>query len=394
MRIFGWLLMLALGGLALPSASPAQKPVELPEQLQRLHVLIVINDTDGNPHFNEGLRYDLSRLQETLEQTIPRDRFRCTVLKGSKASGKEILAYYRQLQVRPNEAVLCFYGGHGAIPKGAKDVEKHFFKLVGGDMHRKELLAAMEAKKAGLTVLISDCCSSQGTFVPPKPVYGATEFRSVMLDISPLMRSLFFRAWGTVDLTASAPGEPSWGDNQGGVFTRTLCRMLRNKTVAAFDSNGDALVSWEEFFPKLRQATSKNFQQWRREAIARPGSKAAKISENQTPYAFALGRAAPSLKEAPSRKTIALIGIRNGNDFVLEYKLRWEGSTRWEEVQLPPGATKAHQRELSGEEELPTAEVQIIRAKPLAPFRSHEGSKSNDPEKALRSVYVITKKKN
>src|SRR5262249_53420883 len=140
------------------------------------------------------------------------------------------------------------YAGHGATDPN----KGHFLTLDAGLLGRSQVRAAMGAKQAGLSILLTDCCSTLAnlgpwTGAPPPP---PEELKKK------LMRDLFLRARGVVDITA-ATNDSAWGDQLtgGGVFTSALSMLVNNTDWHNLDTDHDGYVSWKEFFPELRSAT-------------------------------------------------------------------------------------------------------------------------------------------
>jgi hypothetical protein len=178
----------------------------------------------------------------------------------------------------------------------------------------------MEAKKAGLVVLLTDCCSMPIKLPKVVRIKGGYELPPTL---HPPFRALFFRARGTVDITA-ATGNASWCDEKGGgIFTRSLCRMLQTRLTRR--TRGEALT-WGEFFPLLERDTEKLFAGWSKEMK----SRGEKIAGTQKPQAFALGQAAGAF---------AVVGTANKTGEVLRYQYRWSNQrdSDWKEVTLKPG---------------------------------------------------------
>lgn len=72
-----------------------------------------------------------------------------------------------------------------------------------------------------------------------------------------ILRHLFFRHAGTVDVNGCAQGDFSFGtlDWGGSLFTNTLIALQKNKP-PDYDANRNRVAEWSEFFPRLRQATT------------------------------------------------------------------------------------------------------------------------------------------
>jgi len=350
--------LLVLGGLlAAPGALSAAGT-----ELTKLHILMVF-DTNAKELAN-SLYLDEQRLVELWEDTIPGDRYQLTVLRGKDANKASILRYYRGLQVARGEGLVYYYGGHGATDKRTGE---HFFELsTRTPLYRREVVQAMEAKKADLVVVLSDCCSTPKL---PRGKEGIKKRSLPAQSLHPTVRSLLFTARGTVDVTA-ATDNASWGDNQdGGLFTRSLSAGMQ-KPPSELDADRDGTVSWEEFFPRLQKDTKKLFDEWRKKMIARGEDI---DGRNQVPHAF--------------RRRLAVIGIENATARPLEYRVRWPGQ-EWTEVSLKPGERQVHRLVLSDREEgLPKLEAKFrgVKNPKQLPAGDWTGlGEPGEPEKTYR----------
>jgi hypothetical protein len=315
-----------------------------PKEVNKLHVLMVFDTLDEI--LADSLQIDESRMREFLTSNIPPNRHSLTVLKGEQVSRERILNHYRQAKPKATDGLLFFYGGHGATDP----TKKHHFQLAcKQDLLRSDVRKAMEAKKTALVVLLSDCCSTPQKFakVGPRKI----ERVPGGMQMHPTVRCLLFQARGTVDVTA-ATNAPSWSDNlEGGLFTRTLCKMM-TRSIESLDRNRDGFVSWREFFPQLQGDTEKTFTTWSADMRARGAKIDARSS--QRPSSFALG------EDGSSRKSYAVVGIENGTTRTIPYRYRWTGEQEWKDANLAMGERKVHFVSLrQGQEDLPDLEIQI-----------------------------------
>jgi hypothetical protein len=71
-----------------------------------------------------------------------------------------------------------------------------------------------------------------------------------------ILRDLFFRHQGVVDINGCKTGALSHGTLQwgGSLFTIAFLALLKDKP-EFFDANGDRIVAWSEFFPALQTGT-------------------------------------------------------------------------------------------------------------------------------------------
>jgi hypothetical protein len=324
--LFRGLLTLACLAAA-PGLSPGSRLSAAPLELKKVRILLVF---DTYSDLASTLEIDEERVTHTLLKGIPAARRdEPVVLKGKAVTRERILAYYRDLKTGPDEALLFFYGGHGATD----DAQGHYFQLQGGKgkpLVRAELRKAMEAKKAGLVLLLTDCCSTRIKMPKVVRTKGGLQLPPVL---HPTFRALFFRARGTVDVTA-ATGNASWCDEkEGGIFTRSLCRMLLTRPERLTPAKA---LTWHEFFPLLQKDTEALFGVWSKEMKGR-GEKI--DASTQKPQAFLLG-------QAPG--VFAVVGIGNKTAEPLHYRYRWSNDRDqgWKEMTLKPGARHCHAQPL------------------------------------------------
>lgn len=323
------------------------------QEIKKVHALVVI---DTNSDLREDILVDKHRMEDFLAQSIPRDRLQLRTLVGSDVTADKVLRYYRDLKTNENEALFFYYAGHGGTDPAKGGHFLYFQQGKSASLVRSRLRQEMEAKKPGLVVIWTDCCSNfvrlPGSAKPTRaPVLPAKE-------LNPIVRSLLFQHRGVVDITA-ATDAPSWGDSEdGGVFTRTLVRLCSGK-LADLDANKDGIVSWKEFFPKLEAETERTFLSYARKHRSR-GEMV--DSKTQKPHAFqplpeVLARK-PSDGKTSAKEVVAFVSLRNDTDKVLSYHFRWTGEDDWKRDRLEIKETKPYTFPLKeGSGELPKLEV-------------------------------------
>lgn len=267
-------------------ATPAVLSAAEAPELRKLHVLMVIDSADKE--LAPSVKIDQRRVRWMLRQSVPSNRYTLTTLDGPNATRANILAHYRTHPASRDEGLMFYYAGHGARDKKTDRAYLNLGK--GGPLLRDDLVRAMEAKRTSLVMLLTDCCSSpeslRAAMFSSRAVTPAPPGPAKVLH--PTVRVLLFQARGTIDLTA-ATDNASWGDpEKGGLFTRSLCRMLTTP-IRHLDANGDGALTWPEFFPQLRGETESLFGSWRKEMVAR-GEKV--DDRKQVPLAFRLGKVA------------------------------------------------------------------------------------------------------
>lgn len=351
-RWASWLWMVS--GLAW-SLLPAQVSAQSPE-LKRLHALLIIDTRAG---LGESVLVDGRRMTSILKSGIPPRQLDLTVFdKAQQLTRQGILGYFRNLHTGPSDAVLFYYAGHGAT-----DPEKGQFlalqELKTEPLTRDELRHAMLETKPGLVVILTDCCSNRYELKKRnRDVWESTHRES-----NPVLQDLLLRHRGIVDITATSGNEAFGDEHQGGVFTRTLGRLL-NTRAADLDTNHDGFVDWKEFFPRLQKETEGAFTSWARQHRA---LGEAIDQKSQRPRAFRL----PGEPAEVAAGGAAI--IRNDTDRSISYEFRWKANDSWKQASVGPGKSISHP--LPAGMDALTARLQV---------RSREGNGTAKPGSTLR----------
>jgi len=318
-----------LGALGLACFLAAEAGAASPPELQKLYALLVI-DTQAN--LGDSVRVDSERMKLLLQAGIPKERLHLTVLTDKDVTVGKIVAYYRNLKVTSNDVLLFYYTGHGAT----LTERGHVLTFQDAKTHallRSDLRTIMQEKQAGLTVVLTDCCSTR------IKVEGKTTDRKLSTppaarELNPIYRNLLFQHRGVVDITA-ASGNFAFGDSrEGGLFTLALHNVLLPKQPLSYDGNKDGFISWKEFFPSLRQETENISAPWIKDFQKQPRKDPVKLDQKtQRPQAFELTEATT----APPTLT-----IRNTSTSPLRYQYRWGGAGSYETAVLKTQEARVH----------------------------------------------------
>ncbi len=323
------LLLVALG--AAPAGAAERPP--------HLYALLVC-DTASN--LTAAVRLDQKRMTELFERQMPEDRCSVVVLKGADVTPQRVRKYYDELKPGPNDALVFYFTGHGAI----RDGNSYSFELQSDGapskfpLGRADVRKMMTAKKTRLAVLLTDCCANKERLPPPPPVAGAP-LASRALDSRPakpsaFMQSLFFDCAGLSDITAATRDVALCDPDRGSYFTIALTAAAAQKTAPA---------TWEALLEQVRQRTATYHREGLRKGLADPLEPGQKL---QTPEALSLAKslggpvaAKPTAPkpEAPAPRAKAVFGavaMENTSAAPLEVRLRWADSEKWLSATLPP----------------------------------------------------------
>jgi hypothetical protein len=333
---------LALPALPVWADAPNRSSVK-PRELKMLRVLLVIDNTD--PDHAVSVERDRQNLQTLLEERIPRERRRIDCLDGNQVTREDILKYYRDLATGPDEALMFFFAGHGGIdPKLG-----HCLQMAAGNqlrLARSEVRRAMEAKGAGLVVLLTDCCSNR---VKTNSANDAMQPLTPR-GLHPVFRCLFFQHRGTVDITAAEDDTAAYGDDRGGVFTSALVSLLQGD-VKTLDTDNDGFVSWKEVFPLLSRKTEDHFKDFKDRCDA---EKKYVEQKTQRPDFFTL----PDLTADESKKTYAVVSLHNEGTRPVHYRYRWSGEKEWRVATMTRKGYVFHRLAVTEAGRMPNLEIE------------------------------------
>jgi Caspase domain len=347
--------------------------------LKKLRALLVIDTADEL--LKDSVTQDKKNMENILTAFIPESMCEITVLEGKKVTRQAILDHYRTLKTGPDESLLFFYAGHGAMD--AK--ERHLLQLQEGKIRpifRDEVVQAMKARKPGLIVLLTDCCSTSNTRVITK--LAGTDRLLPAQRFHPVVRCLFFQHRGLVNITAAQDGTGSWGDNRhGGVFTQSLCTLLK-EDLRDLDKNKDHMISWKEFFEQLQRKTQDTFEKFcetmRTTDDTHPDIK--KLQRTQKPRTFGPLPEPVVVKGRPEGKTYAVVSLVNKTGKVIAYKYRWGPDEAWKDGTLKKDGKAVHETVVLGiltPGQLPKLEVDIPSEKAQTQLRALKWTGTGKP---------------
>jgi hypothetical protein len=143
-----------------------------------------------------------------------------SVLESQDAHPQAVLQAIAALRPSPQDTVLVYYAGHGAIDAS----RGHYLNMSSGRLHRSTVQAAMRKHQVRLSVLITESCA----VVEP-----SREMRTSLKPGGPptgnwqTLSKLLFEAQGTVDLNTSCPNQvAAAAPDTGAFFTHCLADVL------------------------------------------------------------------------------------------------------------------------------------------------------------------------
>lgn len=231
---------------------------------RKVHLLLLADGLDGKlgTEFRQSASAIDQLFQKALKDKIANGEIELTRHLIGVNSGESLVdsSIVRELQsipvLGPDDVLFCVYHAHGTqvktdpvVPTLYKSRE-HFFGHAFQTSDKKLILRvnlwyALQSRKAGLTVLMSDSCFQLAPGVSRAMVLAApppTEAKQLV--------HLVTNYKGEVNITSSHPGELSYYLIGGyGIFSEAFVRL----------ADSDDTDDWLVFFKKLQTATQKKY---------------------------------------------------------------------------------------------------------------------------------------
>lgn len=198
---------------------------------------------------------------------------------GANYSKADLQQQIASLRPATNDIVVFLYTGHGFRFDDQQDpypmmalTSNDYQPLEGNYVALSDVYNAICKKGARLNIVLSDCCNSK--LGERRPLEGNTLFSRGSNNFSrKRLTELFFNAKGSLLSTAASPGEYSWCDAAGGMFTLSFIQSLRRE-ISAMSTGA---VSWQSVVDN----TLKNaLQRSSNNAEAQNGLKKVTIARN------------------------------------------------------------------------------------------------------------------
>lgn len=140
------------------------------------------------------------------------------------------------IKVGEDDVILFHYSGHGFRFDDQQDsfpqlslCSNEFMDFMDNNyVALSDIHKVLDAKKARLCLVLADCCNSKAGVPVPIAPNSLMKRDRTNYDKSRI-EELFLRAKGSIISTAASPGEVSWCDMQGGMFTNAFLQSLRNE---------------------------------------------------------------------------------------------------------------------------------------------------------------------
>jgi len=201
----------------------------------------------GDDRIGVQLKTNLVPMKNLVESSISEARLGSFIaLTGTDCRARTLVDTISDLPLTHADTLCVYFQGHGGFDRRfeREDVSAgHFLDFGEVDFLRTDLVDAMLAKRARLTVLITDCCNV-GVETDERYV---GEARSVDVVGWTLLEELLLCYTGMVDLTSASRGNQSWcTKSQGSWFTNQFISHMNRRTA----NDQSWVANWNEIKTK------------------------------------------------------------------------------------------------------------------------------------------------
>ncbi len=256
---------------ALLLCSPVVQGQDLPEPLEKIRILLIIDEQA--PATGLGARKDHDRLETFFQylfanRDFPRLRKKTvsmtTLGRDEKITLAAIRSYFTKTPLEADEAFFLYISAAG-VPTNEVNKEPKLRLSSGEEISHSQWLALVkEHSKSPLQTIIADLCvdctkAQDFEFFPGELVREKG-------DLEPFYENLFFRHRGTMEIVSAGVGQPSCTFSSGSLMTIALTSTLSNPDINDLDGDRDGIVTWYEVFMGVRKRTLDVFLRIRSQA--------------------------------------------------------------------------------------------------------------------------------
>lgn len=223
---------------------------------QALHVLIACDTND--PSIGAGVVSNMENLSKLAQEAF--GVLQCegcyTVFPAPECTKENVTRWIKELESGPDDTILFMYSGHGG--RALNDDDRFPQMCMNNPSNQAGFLPVshvakmLQAKNPRLSIVITECCNSEASWVQRKPYYAMAsgDYTSAGDYDAKALRDLFFNPRGSIVITSSKPKEYSFicvrGDGIGGIFVNEFIDAYQDAT-----KNHALEADWNKIFDKV-----------------------------------------------------------------------------------------------------------------------------------------------
>lgn len=188
------------------------------EDNKTLHA-ILIGDTASN--LNVQSKADLFQIHEGVKFIAKSLNLKPQIhlIKGHDVTIAHVLDKIEKLPIKSDDAVIFYFTGHGFNYEKSHWPSLFFF-TEKNSLDLETVISKISDKKPRFALILADCCNvtpNEFTQGPGDKYFDYAYERRERINCD--LESLFLKSKGILVISASSPGEFSWANERGGIFT-------------------------------------------------------------------------------------------------------------------------------------------------------------------------------
>ena len=225
-----------------------------------MHLLLVAATKDES--IGESVTTDVNLVKKNFSDIAKKlgIAYKETIIADNNFEKSNIQKAVNRLSVGSNDVVIFVYSGHGFRFDDDTDEHPRMYLTYDGDLNENTEISTTEiyneitAKKARLTIFLTDCCNSKVGVqrAEVESVAFGTRAANNNMDINKL-RALFVEESGTIRATAAKPGQYARCDASGGFMLTSILNNIKAQSSALNDNQ----PSWNTIVENASKAVAK-----------------------------------------------------------------------------------------------------------------------------------------
>lgn len=224
-----------------------------PLHARTFHAVIFCDTKDKS--IGENMVIDLNNVTNFIGicQNLLEDDYDFEIARfdGQTCTRDNVKGFIDKMDVRDDDVVLTFYGGHGTHAVGDNDPWPQYCMntpIVSPTAQRNwitmsEMKKWLDIKNPRLKIILSNCCNNEIDGVTVKPMWASEGRATPMTNYNADNIRKLFSASGTVMMTGCVLGEFSWCNRLvGGIFTNQLMGAIEKAAQGAMEPDWEIIT--------------------------------------------------------------------------------------------------------------------------------------------------------
>lgn len=336
-------------------------------QGQTIHLITAADFRSFRGSALTSVKNDITHITEFFKRNTPSRGLKVYNVDGDMATPEAICEAIEKVRPAENDVVTFYYSGHAA---NAAEQGGQYFQLKdkkgnAAALARSKVRNLLCDKRTRLVVILTDCCNVYQPQELDKDVSHRPYVKSPA-DFTPIIKQLFIKQSGVVNITSSKFGQLSYTGQGGSIATDAWISTFEDKN-SLLKNGTQQEITWRSVMNDFTLSSDKLFK--KRYPKGAPPSN----QKTQVPHAYEL----PGLP----RLGVGCVTMGNGNVLVTEIQEDSPGA----KAGFKKGDLITH---INGEEILdePAYSRAIDISSSVATIKYKRGSKEMSTEVELRGL--------